>query len=159
MLALRRMCSLSLPVLCLTRRRACHSTLARAVVRYVEQFCDGWGIPAGKYTCPLVRFDNGVELGVQPASSFQGGPGGAIIRIQLPLKLAWALTVHKSQGMSLSRAELMLDDAFDFGQVYVALSRVTSLGGLWVRGGTITQRVIKAHPDVLAFYRAVGCAV
>ena len=71
----------------------------------------------------------------------------------MPLKLAWALTVHKSQGMSLSRAELMLDDAFDFGQVYVALSRVTSLDGLWIRGGRITQHVVRAHPSVLAFYR------
>ena len=61
--------------------------------------------------------------------------------------------------MSLSRAELMLSDAFDFGQVYVALSRVTSLQGLWVRGGRITQAVVKAHPNVVAFYRRIGCAV
>lgn len=61
--------------------------------------------------------------------------------------------------MSLSRAELMLDDAFDFGQVYVALSRVTSLAGLWIRGGGVGQRAVKAHPEVIAFYRAVGCAV
>ena len=59
--------------------------------------------------------------------------------------------------MSLSRGELMLSDAFDFGQVYVALSRVTSLEGLWVRGGNITQAVVKAHPKVLAFYRRMGC--
>ena len=61
--------------------------------------------------------------------------------------------------MSLSRAELMLSDAFDFGQVYVTLSRVTSLQGLWIRGGRITQAVVKAHPAVLAFYRSIGCAV
>ena len=59
--------------------------------------------------------------------------------------------------MSLSRAELMLSDAFDYGQVYVALSRVTSLEGLWIRGGRITQAVVKAHPSVLAFYRSIGC--
>ena len=79
------------------------------------------------------------------------------MRIAWPVKLAWALTVHKSQGMSLSRAELMLSDAFDFGQVYVALSRVISLQGLWVRGAAITQAVVKAHPEVLAFYRQAGC--
>lgn len=66
--------------------------------------------------------------------------------------------MHKSQGMSLSRAELMLDDAFDFGQVYVALSRVVSMDGLWIRGGRITQQVVKAHPGVLALYRGLGCA-
>ena len=59
--------------------------------------------------------------------------------------------------MSLSRAELMLSDAFDYGQVYVALSRVTSLSGLWIRGGRITQAVVKAHPNVVAFYRSIGC--
>ena len=59
--------------------------------------------------------------------------------------------------MSLTRAELMLSDAFDFGQCYVALSRVTSLEGLWIHGGRITQSVVRAHPSVLAFYRAVGC--
>ena len=133
---------------------------SRGVVhRFVEQYCaDAYGVPAGEYTCPVVRFDSGQEMAVQPASFFQGGAGGAVVRVALPLKLAWALTVHKSQGMSLSRAELMLDNAFDFGQVYVALSRVTSLAGLWVRGGHITQRVVMAHPDVLAFYRAIGCA-
>ncbi len=112
-----------------------------------------YGVPLGIYHCPRVRFDSPPqEMIVMPFSMFQGGPGGALVRIAWPLKFAWALTVHKSQGMSLSRAELMLDDAFDFGQAYVALSRVTALEGLWIRGGLIDQRVIKAHPIVLAFY-------
>jgi ATP-dependent DNA helicase PIF1 len=128
------------------------------VTDFVDVPChDVYGVAPGTYTCPVVHFDNGVDLVVKPVSFFQGGPGGAIVRVQLPLKLAWALTVHKSQGMSLSRAELMLHDAFDYGQVYVALSRVTSLAGLWVTGGRITQRVVMAHPAVLAFYRGVGC--
>jgi ATP-dependent DNA helicase PIF1 len=110
-----------------------------------------YGVAAGKYNCPLVRFDNGVELAVLPHTVFQGGPGGALVRTQHPLKLAWALTVHKSQGMTLSRAELQLADAFDFGQVYVALSRVTSLQGLWIKGQDVSQAVVKAHPAVLAF--------
>ena len=101
---------------------------------------------------PYVRFDNGVNVLITPTSSSQRGPGRTLVRKQLPLKLAWALTVHKSQGMTLSRAELMLDGAFDYGQVYVALSRVRSLAGTWLSGADITQRVVKAHPAVLAFH-------
>lgn len=96
---------------------------------------------------------------VREESVFQGGSSGAMTRFQLPLKLAWSLTVHKSQGMTIERAELQLDDAFDYGQVYVALSRITSLNGLWVRGGSITQAVVKAHPKVKAFYQNNGSCV
>jgi ATP-dependent DNA helicase PIF1 len=108
---------------------------------------------------PVVHFSNGVKMLVREESVFQGGPAGAMTRSQLPLKLAWSLTVHKSQGMTIERAELQLDDAFDYGQVYVALSRITSLDGLWVRGGRITQSVVKAHPKVKAFYQQNGSSV
>ena len=105
---------------------------------------------------PIIHFSNGVRMMVREESVFHGGSSGAMTRCQLPLKLAWSLTVHKSQGMTIERAELQLDDAFDYGQAYVALSRVTSLGGLWVRGGRITQSVVKAHPKVAAFYQKNG---
>ena len=105
---------------------------------------------------PVVHFTNGVRLRITEENTFQGGSDGTMVRYQLPLKLAWSLTVHKSQGMTIDRAELQLDDAFEVGQVYVALSRVTSLEGLWVRGGRITQSVVKAHPKVKAFYQLVA---
>ena len=123
------------------------------VVGWREQDSGGeFGVPPGAVLSPVVRFDSGVTLVLKLHSTFQAAPGGAVARIQFPLKLAWALTVHKAQGMTLTRAELMLHDAFADGQVYVALSRVTSLAGLWLRGGLITQAVVKAHPAVLAFY-------
>lgn len=62
-----------------------------------------------------------------------------------------AATVHKSQGCTLTCAELMLDKAFDYGQAYVALSRVKNLDSLWLQK-PLLSRVVKAHPLVLDFY-------
>jgi len=76
-------------------------------------------------------------------------------RKQVPLSLAWAVSVHKCQGMTLDRVEASLSQAFDHGMVYVALSRVKSLDGLQLRGFAPSKAT--AHPDVVAFYRSLGC--
>jgi ATP-dependent DNA helicase PIF1 len=67
---------------------------------------------------------------------------------QIPLRLAWAITVHKSQGMSLDAASMDLSDVFEYGQGYVALSRVRTFGGITLRG--YNQRALEVHPGVLS---------
>ncbi|HVW82549.1 MAG TPA: AAA family ATPase [Candidatus Paceibacterota bacterium] len=66
---------------------------------------------------------------------------------QLPLRLAYAMTVHKSQGQSLDAALVDLSRAFEYGQGYVALSRVRTLAGLHLAG--INERALLVHPEVL----------
>lgn len=65
---------------------------------------------------------------------------------QIPLRLAWAITVHKSQGMSLDLAEIDLSKTFALGMGYVALSRVRSLAGIKLLG--INQMAFMVNPEV-----------
>jgi ATP-dependent exoDNAse (exonuclease V) alpha subunit len=68
---------------------------------------------------------------------------------QLPLRLAWAITIHKSQGMSLDAAEIDLGKSFTPGMGYVALSRVRSLDGVYLSG--MNRMAMQLHPDIFAF--------
>ena len=63
------------------------------------------------------------------------------------MRLAWALTVHKSQGMTLDAAVIDLDRAFTHGQGYVALSRVKSAEGLHLLGWN--AQALRVDPDVV----------
>jgi hypothetical protein len=74
-----------------------------------------------------------IKMVPQPWTIEEDGKVRAQI-MQVPLRLAWAITVHKSQGMSLDAAEIDLRNAFTYGQGYVALSRVRSLQGMKVLG-------------------------
>lgn len=66
---------------------------------------------------------------------------------QVPLRLAWAITIHKSQGMTLDAAEIDLGDAFEPGMGYVALSRVRSLSGLKLMN--LNEMALRVHPKIL----------
>jgi len=72
------------------------------------------------------------------------------IFVQYPLKLAWAITVHKSQGLTFEKIIADLEEAFAPGQVYVALSRCTSFTGVLLKT-PLNARAIKTDPYVLEF--------
>uniref|UniRef100_A0A0V0GZ19 Putative ovule protein n=1 Tax=Solanum chacoense TaxID=4108 RepID=A0A0V0GZ19_SOLCH len=77
------------------------------------------------------------------------------MRKQIPLILAWALSIHKCQGMTLNNLHTDLYRVFGFGMVYVALSRVKSLDGLNLVNFNPSK--IKANPKVLQFYEKIVC--
>jgi ATP-dependent DNA helicase PIF1 len=78
-----------------------------------------------------------------------GYPG--VFRTQYPLRLAWACTIHKAQGATLDSALIDIGpNTFEYGQAYVALSRVRSLEGLYIHD--FTPGAFSLHPKVAAFY-------
>jgi len=102
---------------------------------------------------PLVKIANGKIIEALPVSFIIEEDGKIKAEItQVPLRLAWAITVHKSQGMSLDAAEIDLSRSFTYGMGYVALSRVRSLNGLKLIG--FNANALQIHPDVLEIDRS-----
>jgi ATP-dependent DNA helicase PIF1 len=97
---------------------------------------------------PVVRTREGRLVPVEPTEWAIEEDGEELARIvQLPLRLAWAITIHKSQGMSLDAAVMDLSRVFEFGQGYVALSRVRRRSGVYLLGAS--QRAFLVSPDIL----------
>ena len=98
---------------------------------------------------PIVRTRNGRMIKAEPMEWGVEENGRILAKIeQVPLRLAWAITVHKSQGMSLDEAVIDLNNVFEFGQGYVALSRVRRLAGLFILGWN--ERAFQVHPEVFS---------
>lgn len=109
------------------------------VVRYTDGF-------------PVVKFKNKLEYTAKPEKWIIKTPmGGSLQRKQVPLKLAWAFSIHKSQGLTLDCLEMSLSKVFEAGQAYVALSRAQSLDSLRILDFDAKQ--VFADPQVLQFYR------
>lgn len=103
--------------------------------------------PANNY--PIVSLRDGRKLTVEPADWVLEDNGVDVARVtQFPLRLAWAITVHKSQGMSLDGAVMDLSQVFEYGQGYVALSRLRRLSGLHLIGWN--NRAVEVHPEIVA---------
>lgn len=109
---------------------------------------------------PVVRFfqNDGTTRDVlcQPETwSFEDEEGRVIAsRSQVPLILAWALSIHKSQGQTLKWLKVDLTWTFEKGQAYVAISRATSMAGLQVIG--FQPHKVMVHPKVVEFYDALS---
>ncbi|MGP4119873.1 AAA family ATPase [Psychrobacter aquimaris] len=85
---------------------------------------------------PVVRLNSGREVVAEPEEWIIEDETGDVLASyeQVPICLAWAITIHKSQGMTLDAAEIDLSRTFELGQGYVALSRLKSLAGLQLLG-------------------------
>ena len=108
---------------------------------------------------PLVRFTTATGLHIdrlvtREKWSFEA-PDGEVqaYRRQIPLILAYAISIHKAQGQTLSRVRVDLAKVFERGQVYVALSRATCREGLQIL--RFDAKKVMAHPKVAGFYRSL----
>lgn len=103
---------------------------------------------------PIVRWQNGITCLVHYHEWMSEEVNGLGIR-QIPLILAWAVSIHKCQGMTMSIAEIDIGSkVFECAQSYVALSRVQTLEGLYLK--SFDSRKIRADPRALEFYRSLG---
>ena len=105
---------------------------------------------------PRVELLSGKEIVAKPATwgiESTGSDKAETSVSQIPLRLAWAVTIHKSQGLTLDEAAIDLSRVFTPGQGYVALSRLRSLSGLYLLG--ISNQAVSINPDILELDKAL----
>ena len=112
----------------------------------IKEFCEITG-------CPKVKYNNGIEM-VMIRHVWESDKIPGIGVSQVPLILAWALTIHKSQGATMDAAEIDVGSGiFECGQTYVALSRVKSLDGLYLT--SFDAKRIRINKKVKEFYESL----
>ena len=105
----------------------------------------------GQQRQPKVKFTNGVIF-MMPIHYIQSEEYPTLAIGQIPLILAWALTIHKIQGATLAMGQMDIGQSiFEYGQTYVALSRIQSLEGLYL--SSFEPGRIRANPKVKEFYK------
>ncbi len=106
------------------------------------------------YASPIVLFTNGTQVAVREAMwEVKMGKRAKAVRYQVPLMLAWAISIHKSQGMTLEKVQMQLANVWECGQAYVALSRAATAAGLHLVN--YQPYGIRADPAVIAFHRNI----
>ncbi len=100
---------------------------------------------------PIVQFLRG-DPAIVGLNDYASNDNPHIVRKQIPLRVAYAVTIHKSQGATLDCALVDIGaSTFEFGQAYVALSRVRDLESLYIH--SLVPSKIRAHPTVVRFYQ------
>jgi ATP-dependent DNA helicase PIF1 len=138
-----------------TRAGLVNGTLGNVVDWLVDQ-------TDSSYMHPIVDFDGvGIVVVDEDSFSIESQDDETVLakRIQIPLVLAFAMSIHKSQGQTLELVRvdlgrfviLVIGRVFEYGQAYVAISRCTSLAGLQVFNFDASK--IKVHPKAVEFYR------
>jgi len=118
----------------------------------ITDFVVGGGM-GSSFFIPVVLFSNGITRQM-PLKYWQSEEYPTLAIGQIPLRLAWAITIHKIQGATLPMAEIDIGNTiFEYGQSYVALSRVENLEGLYLSG--FRPDKIKVHPVVKEFYKKI----
>lgn len=103
---------------------------------------------------PKVKFMNGtVRIIEQHAWDHEVQDKPLLKAVQIPIKPAWGISIHKTQGMTLDCVKIDMGNIFEYGQAYVGLSRVKSFEGLCIT--SLDWDRIKAHPRALEYYKSL----